>query len=229
MNSHAEVRATHRRNGLRWSTHLDLRGILAPKDIKEEFARRTAESSSRLAWPNRHPLVSSGPHNLEPASLKPPTQVVAAAANVSPQRRIHCRREASGPMPISSANVLVVNKELVEIRQRSGPIQCGRTRWAGRTGSARRATRSPCSRPIWPCATRRTVGRDQVERGKGQQRDRVPATRGGPQDRDQSSPQAVWERKDRARRGDHTAHGALACRAEHQPCRRSLRAPEAAS
>ena len=33
MDSHAEVRATHRRNGLRWSAHLDLRCILAPKDI----------------------------------------------------------------------------------------------------------------------------------------------------------------------------------------------------
>ena len=33
MDSHAEVRATHRRNGLRWSAHLDLRCILAPKDV----------------------------------------------------------------------------------------------------------------------------------------------------------------------------------------------------
>ena len=33
MDSHAEVRATHRRNGLRWSAHLDLSCILAPKDI----------------------------------------------------------------------------------------------------------------------------------------------------------------------------------------------------
>jgi hypothetical protein len=106
MDSHAEVRATHRRNGLRWSAHLDLSCILAPKDVEPEFTRRTAESSRRLAWPNRHPLVGSGPLNLEPASLKPPTQVVAAAPNVSPQRRIHCRREATGPKPIRSANIL---------------------------------------------------------------------------------------------------------------------------
>ena len=33
MDSHAEVRATHRRNGFRWSAHLDLSCILAPKDI----------------------------------------------------------------------------------------------------------------------------------------------------------------------------------------------------
>jgi hypothetical protein len=45
MDSHAEVRATHRRNGLRWSAHFDLRGSLAPKDVQEEFARRTAEAA----------------------------------------------------------------------------------------------------------------------------------------------------------------------------------------
>ena len=103
----------HRRNGLRWSAHFDLRCSLAPKDVEQEFARRTAESSRRFAWSSRHPLVGSGPLNLEPASVQPPTQVVAAAANVSPQGGIHCRRQASGPLSIGSANVLVMNKELV--------------------------------------------------------------------------------------------------------------------
>ena len=44
---HAEVRVTHRRNGPRWSAHFDLRCSLAPKDVEEEFARRTAESSGQ--------------------------------------------------------------------------------------------------------------------------------------------------------------------------------------
>ena len=113
MDSHAEVRAMHRRNGLRWSAHFDLCCSLAPKDVQEEFARRTAESSRRFAWLNRHPLIGSGPLNLEPESVKPPTQVMAAAANISPQGSIHCRREATGPLSIGSAHVLVMNKELV--------------------------------------------------------------------------------------------------------------------
>jgi hypothetical protein len=33
LDSHAEVRATHRRNGLRWSAQFDLRCSLAPKDV----------------------------------------------------------------------------------------------------------------------------------------------------------------------------------------------------
>ena len=33
MHSHAEVRASHRRNGLRWSAHFDLRCSLAPEDV----------------------------------------------------------------------------------------------------------------------------------------------------------------------------------------------------
>ena len=53
--------------------------------------------------------------------MKPPTQVAAAAANISPQGSLHCRCEATGPLPIGSANVLVMNKELVEIRQSADP------------------------------------------------------------------------------------------------------------
>ncbi len=121
MDSHAEVRAMHRRNSLRCSAHFDLRYSLAPENVEEEFARRTAESSRRFAWLNRHPLVGSGPLDLEAGSVKPPTQEVAAAANVSPQGRIHWRREATGPLPIGSAKVLVVNKELVQIRQGADP------------------------------------------------------------------------------------------------------------
>ena len=121
MNSHAEVRAPHCRNRLRWSAHLDMRCSLAPKDVQEEFARRTAESSRRLATSNRHPLVGSGPLNFEPDSAEPPTQVVAAAANVAPQGSFHCRCEVTGPTLVRSANVLVVNKELVQIRQGADP------------------------------------------------------------------------------------------------------------
>jgi hypothetical protein len=53
--------------------------------------------------------------------MKPPTQVVAAAANVAPQRGIHCGRQASGLSFVGSAEVLVMNKELVEVRESSDP------------------------------------------------------------------------------------------------------------
>ena len=115
------MRATHRRNGFRWSAHFDLRCGLAPKDIEEEFARQTAESSCRFACSNQHPLVGSGPFKLETARVQPPTQVAAAAANVSPQGSIHRSREAAWALAIGSANVLVMNKELVEIRHGADP------------------------------------------------------------------------------------------------------------
>lgn len=53
--------------------------------------------------------------------MQPPTQVVAAAANVSPQGSIHCRREPTRLKSVGSANVLVMNEELVEIRQGADP------------------------------------------------------------------------------------------------------------
>jgi hypothetical protein len=121
MDSHAEMRALHRRNSIGWSAHLDSRCSLAPKDVEQEFARRTAESSRKFAWSSRHPLVVSGPLNLQPTCIKPPTQVVAAAANVSPQRGIHCGREASGTLLIGSAEVLVMNKVFIEIGQGPHP------------------------------------------------------------------------------------------------------------
>lgn len=139
MVSHAEVRAMHRRNGVRWSAHFDLRCSLAPKDVQQEFTRQTAESSRRFAWSSQHSFVGSGPLNLEPASVKPPTQIVAAAANVSPQGSVHCRRQAPGSLSIGSADVLVMNEEFVEIRQ--GPDPPDAEDAEGRTGP------DPCYEP----------------------------------------------------------------------------------
>ena len=70
--SHAEVRALNGRNGIRWSAHFDSRRGLAAKDVEQEFARRTAESSRRFACSSHLPLVGSGPLNLEPAAVQPP-------------------------------------------------------------------------------------------------------------------------------------------------------------
>jgi len=126
------VRATHRRNGFRWAAHFDLRCGLAPKDVEEEFARRTAESSRRFAWSDGHPPAGSSPLNLARATIKPPTQITAATANVSPQGSIHRGREASGSLSIGSANILMMNKELVEIRHCADPSDAEEPDgWAG--------------------------------------------------------------------------------------------------
>ncbi len=121
MDSHAEVRAMHRRNGFRRSAHFDLRCRLPPKEIQQELTRQTAEASRRFAWLNGHSLFGTSPFNLKPASVKPPTQIASAAANVAPQRSIHVGRQNTRPSAIGSANVLVMNEELVEIRQAADP------------------------------------------------------------------------------------------------------------
>jgi hypothetical protein len=111
----------HRRHGLWCSAHLDLCCGPAPKDVEEEFARRTAESSPRLAWSNGHQLVGCGQLDLEPGVVQPPTQIATASANIPPHGAIQCRRDAAGPKPVRSANVFVVNEELVQIREGSDP------------------------------------------------------------------------------------------------------------
>jgi len=124
--------ALHRRNGIRWSAHFDLRCGLAAKDVEQEFAGRTAESSRRFARSSRYPLVGLGPLNLEPATVQPPTQEVAAAANVEPQGGIHCGCQVSRVQPVRAADILVMNKELVEIRQSPDPPDAKEADgWAG--------------------------------------------------------------------------------------------------
>jgi hypothetical protein len=53
--------------------------------------------------------------------MQPPTQIAAATANVPPQASIHRGREASGSVSVGSPNILVMNKELIEIRQGADP------------------------------------------------------------------------------------------------------------
>ena len=48
-------------------------------------------------------------------------QIPATAANVSPQGGIHRRGEAAGSLAIGSANILVMNEELVEVRYGTHP------------------------------------------------------------------------------------------------------------
>jgi hypothetical protein len=115
------VGATHRRNGLGWPAHLDLRRGLAPKEIQQQFTRRPAEPRRRRAGSNRHPLPGPRPLDLEPVRAKPPAQKAPATPNVSPQPGVHGRPKATNPEPVGPAHVLVVDEELVEIRHLAHP------------------------------------------------------------------------------------------------------------
>ena len=113
--------ATHRRNGLGWPAHLDLRRGLAPKEIQQQFTRRPAEPRRRRAGSNRHPLPGPRPLDLEPVRAKPPAQKAPATPNVSLQPGVHGRPKATNPEPVGPAHVLVVDEELVEIRHLAHP------------------------------------------------------------------------------------------------------------
>src|SRR5271166_246040 len=119
--SHAEARSMHRRDDLGRAAHFDLRCSFAPEDVQQELTRRTAESRCGFASLNRHPITDPGPLDLKPATVQPPTQKVAATANVSPQGGIHCRRQVTGTSSIGSPEILVVDKELVQIRHGAHP------------------------------------------------------------------------------------------------------------
>jgi hypothetical protein len=67
------MRAVERRDSLGRPRHLDLRRSLAPEQVEEKLARRTAQPSSGLAVPNKFPLVGSRPLELEPDPAQSPT------------------------------------------------------------------------------------------------------------------------------------------------------------
>jgi hypothetical protein len=66
------------------SEYVNLRRGLAAEDVQKELTRGAAESSGRFGLANCHPLVGSGPNDLEPGSAQSATQVAATSADVSP-------------------------------------------------------------------------------------------------------------------------------------------------
>ena len=87
------MRALNHHNSLRRSSQLDSGHSLAPEDVEEKLARRTAESRSGFVVPNRDPLVGSRPVDLQPDLAQPATQVATTSADVSPQGSLQCGRE----------------------------------------------------------------------------------------------------------------------------------------
>ncbi|ORX14294.1 hypothetical protein AWC27_20435 [Mycobacterium szulgai] len=113
--------ALDRFNRLRRPAQRNPRSCLAPENEEQEFARHSAQASCWLTPANQYSFIGGSPVDFESVTTQPPTQITAAAANVSPQGGVHFRGEATGPIAIGAANVLVMNKELVEIGQSADP------------------------------------------------------------------------------------------------------------
>ena len=178
-----------------------------PKRYEQELARLTAEESRRRHPPSVTCSLVPAHWIYEPATVKTPTQIATTAANVSPQRGIHCGREASRPVVIRPAYVLVMDEELVEIRQRANPSDAEEP--AGGPDRIRVTSRGKSVAPgqSGPTPFGELLERTGQHEAAGRRRDRVPAARGGRRDRGQSSPREAWAPKGPARRTDHRAPG----------------------
>src|SRR5262245_19896404 len=114
--------ATERCDSLGRPSDLHLRRSLAPEQVEEKFAGRTAEPSHGFAVPNHVPLVGSRPFDLEPDPAQPATQVATTSADISPESRLQRGGEgAAGASVVRPAHVLVVDEELVQVRKRADP------------------------------------------------------------------------------------------------------------
>ena len=215
--SHAEMRSTHRSDGLRRPAHLDLRCGFATEEVEQQFARRATESGCRLAPSNNHPFVGADPVDVEPARGQPPTQEAAPAPHVPPQGGVQFGCQAARSPSVSPANVLVMDEELVEIRHRADPLKPEEPNAADRTGFARRAIGSRLApRQLGPAPLGEPLkGSGQHQARAGEQivfaqhydarRDRAP-----------SILPTGSERTDRPRRGGRRRQRALGRPAEYR-------------
>ena len=196
------------RNGIQWSARIpDSRRGLAAKDVEQEFTRGPPSRARRFACSSHLPLVGSGPLNLEP---QPCSRRLSSGCcgEIPPQGRIHLRSQVPGFSCVGSAEVLVMNKKLVEVRQRPDPPRAEEAdRWAGpdprdQPGEVVALSQSdpaPLREPL--------EGARQDEAGPSD-RDRVLAILDGQRDHEQSSLRAGSEPKGRACRRGHRAQGA---------------------
>jgi hypothetical protein len=120
--SHPEVRTANRRDGARRSNHLDARRRVAPKEIKENLSGWTTDPNGGFAGADRNSLVGAGPSHLQADLAQPATEVAATAADVEPQGRLHHgRKGVAGAQAVRSAQIFVVDEELVQVRERADP------------------------------------------------------------------------------------------------------------
>jgi hypothetical protein len=140
--------ADHRRLQLRCSSHLahglnrrgrpvyfDLRRARAPEKVEQQLARRSDDAGGGFAWPCPDGLGRPLPLKLESGTLQPPCEKPPRLADIAPQGFVHRMLVRARSTIVGSTYVLVVDEELVEVRETAHPSDAK---------EARRWSRSDC-------------------------------------------------------------------------------------
>jgi len=107
--------------------HLDLRRVLAAEQVEQQLARRSGDARGRFPPPGPDGASGPGPLKLDTRTAQPPREVPGSAADVVPQRLVHALLAGPGITAVGSADVLMVDVELVEAREPTHPSDAEET------------------------------------------------------------------------------------------------------
>lgn len=118
---HAEPRASHGFDCRSRPADLDMCRVLPAEEVEQQFAWRPGDAGSGFPSPCANGLSGPCPLELESCAAQSPREEPGRASDVAPEGFIHCVFVGSRTMTVGSAYVLVVDEELVEVREPAHP------------------------------------------------------------------------------------------------------------
>lgn len=123
--------------------HLDMCHALPAEQVEQQLARRSRDACGRFSHPYPDGLGGPRPLELKTHAAQSPREEPARAADVAPEGFVHRMLVGSGATAVGSAYVLMVDEELIEVRDPAHPSDTEET-WR-RSRSERRG--QPCEFP----------------------------------------------------------------------------------
>ena len=117
------------------SVHLDVCRALPPEEVEQQLAWRSGDGHGRFPPPCSNGLGGPLPLKLKTGASQPPREEPGRLTDVAPKGLVHVVVVRSRTATVGSAYVLVVDEELVEVREPAHPSDAE---------EARRRSRSDC-------------------------------------------------------------------------------------
>lgn len=131
---HAEPGMSHRFDRSSRSAHFDMCRVLPSEEVEQQLARRSGDAGGQ--FPSARPNGVGRPHplKLESRTAQSPCEEPGRTTDVGPKGPVHCQLVRSRTTTVGSADALVVDEELVEVRHQISTVT-GRTLVAAVAGT----------------------------------------------------------------------------------------------
>jgi hypothetical protein len=94
---------------------------LSAEEVEQQLAWRSGDAGSRFPPPCSNGLSGPRPLKLKTCAAQSPREEPGRATDVAPKGLIHCMLVRSRPTTVGSSYVLVVDEELIEVREPAHP------------------------------------------------------------------------------------------------------------